>query len=63
MALRLLRSAGYESTPPPHHLRHSLENFAIITFVFFVCMGLLFVNKLPVQYECLTTDYNLRNHM
>lgn len=22
----------------------------------------LFVNKLPVQYECLTTYYNLRNH-
>lgn len=25
-------------------------------------MGLLFVNKLPAQYECLTTDYNLRDH-
>ena len=54
----LLRCVGYKFPNIPN----ILWNIGHDHFVF-VCMGLLFVNKLPVQYECLTTDYNLRNHM
>lgn len=46
----------------PHHPTFFGNLPPLMDFIFFVCMGLLFVNKLPVQYECLTTDYNLINH-
>lgn len=44
---------------PPNRLWKKLLPLLLAS----LCMSLLSVNRLPVQYECLTTDYNLSHHM